>query len=118
MILHTKSTQNTGFLYLKVTSFLEATSGQQLILAVLEKLSVLETKLLAIEHNNMAVKNLPKWHSVSDVAKAKGLTSDAIRKQLQNGEFEYGVDFKHNGGKILIHQGAVGRLHRRRSSNG
>ncbi len=57
---------------------------------------------------------LGEWNTVSMVAETKSLTSDAIRKQLQNGEFEYGVDFKHNGGKILIHQGAIGRLHRRR----
>ena len=58
------------------------------------------------------------WVSVSDVATAKGLSPDAVRKQLENGEFEDGVDFKKPKGKILIHQGAAERIHRRRSSNG
>jgi len=60
-----------------------------------------------------------EWISVSNVAKAKCLTSDAVRKQLQNGEFEEGVDFKYNGSRILINQGAVEQIQRkRRSSNG
>ena len=49
----------------------------------------------------------------------KTLTTDALRKQLQNGDFEEGVDFKRDGNKIIVHQGAIGRLNRkRRSSNG
>jgi len=59
-----------------------------------------------------------EWVSVSNVATAKGLSADAVRKQLENGEFEDGVDFKKPNGRILINQGAVERIHRRRSSNG
>ncbi len=62
--------------------------------------------------------NIPTWHNVSSVAKMKGLSSDAVRKQLSNGEFIDGEDFKKEKHKILIHQGAVERIHRRRSSNG
>ena len=64
-------------------------------------------------------KNIIEWTTLSVVADKKGLTKDAVRKQLQNGDFEEGVDFKLVGNRILMHQGAVGRLHRkRRSSNG
>ncbi len=60
-----------------------------------------------------------EWTDVSIVANFKGLSSDAVRKQLKSGDFEEGVDFKYDGGKIQIHQGAIGRIRRkRRSSNG
>jgi len=69
--------------------------------------------------NELEVKlsNTIEWLPVSAVATDKGLTSDAIRKQLQNGEFEEGVDFKYNGSRILINQGAIERIYRKRSSN-
>ena len=57
------------------------------------------------------------WVSVSDVAIEHGLTSDAIRKRLQNGDFEESQDFKRVGGKIYVHQGAIVRLQRQRRSN-
>jgi hypothetical protein len=48
----------------------------------------------------------------------KGLSSDAVLKQLRNGEFEEGVDFKKPHGRILINQGAIERIcRRRRNSN-
>jgi len=60
-----------------------------------------------------------EWTTLSILAEKKGLTKDAIRKQLQNGDFEEGVDFKSGGNKIIVHQGAIGRIQRkRRSSNG
>jgi len=60
-----------------------------------------------------------EWTTLSIIATKKGLTKDAIRKQLQNGDFEEDVDFKTDGNKIIVHQGAIGRLNRkRRSSNG
>ena len=60
-----------------------------------------------------------EWTTLSILAGKKGLTKDAIRKQLQGGDFEEGVDFKTDGNKIVVHQGAVGRIKRqRRSSNG
>ena len=58
-----------------------------------------------------------EWTVLSVLAEKKGLTKDAIRKQLQNGDFEEGVDFKRDGNKIIVHQGAIGRLHRQRRSN-
>ncbi len=60
-----------------------------------------------------------EWTTLSILADKKGLTKDAIRKQLQSGDFEEGVDFKSDGNKIIVHQGAIGRIQRkRRSSNG
>jgi len=60
-----------------------------------------------------------EWTTLSILAEKKGLSKDAIRKQLQNGDFEEGVDFKTDGNKIIVHQGAIGRIQRkRRSSNG
>ena len=59
------------------------------------------------------------WTTLSIIAKEKGLTKDALRKQLQNGDFEEGVDFKYEGNKIVVHQEAIVRLRRkRRSTNG
>jgi len=58
-----------------------------------------------------------EWVSVSDVAEAKGLSSDAVRKQLENGEFEDGVDFKKPNGRIQINQGAVERIQRKRRNS-
>lgn len=82
-----------------------------------ERQNGLLTEIEALKHKLSAPK-LIEWIPVSTVADAKGLSSDAVRKQLRNGEFEDGVDFKHSGSKILINQGAVERIHRRRSSNG
>jgi len=60
-----------------------------------------------------------EWTTLSIISEKKGLTKDAIRKQLQGGDFEEGVDFKSDGNKIIVHQGAIGRIQRkRRSSNG
>jgi predicted ArsR family transcriptional regulator len=61
--------------------------------------------------------NQIEWTTLSIIAKKIGLTKDAVRKQLQNGEFEEDVDFKYEGNKIVVHQGAIGRLRRRRRSN-
>ena len=58
-----------------------------------------------------------EWVSVSNVAEAKGLSSDAVRKQLENGEFEYGIDFKKPNGRILINQGAIERIQRKRRNS-
>ena len=63
--------------------------------------------------------NIIEWTTLSIIADKIGLSKDAVRKQLQNGDFEEGVDFKFDGNKIVVHQGAILKLHRkRRSSNG
>jgi len=62
-------------------------------------------------------KQVITWVSVSDVAREHGLTPDNIRKKLDNGNFEEGKDFKKVGGRIQVHQGAIGRLQRQRRSN-
>ena len=73
------------------------------------KVSVLEEKL-----QNKQI----EWTTLSVIANDIGLTKDAVRKQLQNGDFEEGVDFKYDGNRIIVHQEAVVRLQRkRRSSN-
>lgn len=64
-------------------------------------------------------KSAYEWYPVSVVATSRGLSNDAVRKQLQSGNFEEGVDFKYNGSRIEVHQGAIERIHRkRRSSSG
>ncbi len=113
-----------------------------LSLMILKKLENMENKLLVYANNinyleNKMVKltevlhdtnerlktkdtvltNIPQWHTVSAVAKVKGLSSDAVRKQLQNGEFEDGVDFKKPDGTILINQGAIERIQRKRRNS-
>jgi len=71
-----------------------------------------------LEDNFLEMKQTILWIPVSTVAIEKGLTTDAVRKQLQNGDFEEGVDFKWKGSRIQVHQGAVERIQRkRRSSN-
>lgn len=60
-----------------------------------------------------------EWFSVADVAELKGLTPDAIRKKLQNGDYEEGLHFRYIGSRIQVHQGAIEQIQRdRRSSNG
>jgi len=77
---------------------------------ILEKLDTFLGK-----NNHKAI----EWIDVSSVADSKKLTTDAVRKQLKNGDFEEGIDFKYNGSKIQVHQGAIGRIQRkRRSLNG
>ncbi len=79
-----------------------------------DKVAELQQKVSAFEQENII-----EWTTLSILSSKIGLTKDALRKQLQNGDFEDGVDFKHDGNKIVVHQGAIGRLHRkRRSTNG
>lgn len=74
---------------------------------------------IAILLSSEKQKTTIEWFPVSIIAELNGLTPDAIRKQLQNGDFEEGIDFKKPNGRIMINQGAIGRIHRkRRSSNG
>ena len=78
------------------------------------KITDIEGELKKIQSENRI-----EWTTLSIVAQEKGLTKDAIRKRLQNGDFEEGVDFKYDGNKIIVHQEAVVRLRRlRRSNNG
>ena len=83
-----------------------------------ERQDSLLTEIKALEYK-LSIPNPVAWIPVAAVAEAKGLTSDAVRKQLQNGDFEEGTDFKYNGSRILINQGAIEQIQRkRRSSNG
>ena len=76
------------------------------------KVGELEEKISSLEQENII-----EWTTLSILSSKIGLTKDALRKQLQNGDFEEGVDFKRDGNKIVVHQGAIGRLHRQRRSN-
>ncbi len=77
------------------------------------KIAHLQKKVSEVESDAI------EWTILSVIADKIGLTKDAVRKQLQNGDFEEGVDFKFDGNKIIVHQGAIGRLQRkRRSTNG
>ena len=73
-----------------------------------QKIATLEAKVLLFDH---------VWLDLRQIAAMKGMTADAIRKQLQNGDFEEGVDFKHQGYKIVVHQGAIERIYRQRKAN-
>ncbi len=82
----------------------------------LDELLVLMTKLINSERT---MSTSIEWIPVSAVAKHTGLTPDAVRKKLKNGDFVEGCDFKYIGSRILINQGAIERIQRqRRSSNG
>ena len=76
-----------------------------------KKMENLQKKVSAIEADAI------EWTILSVLSSKIGLTKDALRKQLQNGDFEEGVDFKLDGNKIVVHQGAIGRLQRKRRSN-
>jgi hypothetical protein len=79
-------------------------------LLLLQKMATIEDKLKTREE---------LWISISEIARVKELSKDAVRKQLKNGSFEEGADFKYLEGKILVHQGAIERIRRRRrNSNG
>jgi hypothetical protein len=77
-----------------------------------DKVAILQQKVSAFEQENII-----EWTTLSVLSSKIGLTKDAIRKRLYNGDFEEGVDFKRDGNKIVVHQGAIGRLHRQRRSN-
>ena len=76
------------------------------------KVADLQQEISAFEQENAI-----EWTTLSILSSKIGLTKDALRKQLQNGDFEEGVDFKLDGNKIVVHQGAIGRLQRKRRSN-
>jgi hypothetical protein len=82
-----------------------------------ERQDSLLTEIKALEYK-LSTPEPIQWIPVSAVAEEKGLTSDTVRKQLRSGAFEEGVDFKKPHGRILINQGAIERICRkRRNSN-
>ena len=85
-------------------------------LSKLDELLSLMTQLVNNKGKNTIA---TEWVSVSTVAQLKGLTPDAIRKKLQNGDYEEGLHFRYIGSRIQVHQGAIEQIQRdRRSSNG
>lgn len=85
----------------------------------LDKLDKLLSFMNQLMNNGYPQTNTVEWIPVSTVAKLRGLTSDAVRKKLKNGDFVEGCDFKYIGSRILINQGAIELIKRqRRSSNG
>ena len=76
-----------------------------------EKLKFMEQKI-----NELCLQSGPQWVSVSDIALDKGLDKSSVHKQLQSGDFEEGVDFKRVGNRIVVHQGAIKRIRRKRRS--
>lgn len=86
------------------------------VLNRLDKESLIQ---ILIARSLQELSNEVEWYPVSTIAELRGITPDGVRKQVQNGDFEEGIDFKYNGSRILINQGAIERIHRkRRSSNG
>ncbi len=82
---------------------------------IYETHQILIDKVDDLEKKINTIKDL--WIPISEIARVKQLSKDAVRKQLNNGNFEEGVDFKHDGGKILVHQGAIEQIRRQRRSN-
>jgi len=83
-------------------------------LAIESKVQALEDRVEQLQRSG---KNT--WVTLSVIAKMHDLSRDALRKRLQNGDFEEGVDFKWDGNRIVVRQEAVIRLQRqRRRSNG
>jgi len=77
-----------------------------------KKIAELQQKLHTFEEENII-----EWSTLSIVANKVGLSKSAVNKRLHNGDFEEDVDFKRDGNKIVVHQGAIGRLQRQRRSN-
>lgn len=89
---------------------------QEQVVEIAKLTEVLHDTNERLKAKDTELKHLPQWYSVSSVAATKKLSSDAVRKQLKNGDFQEGTDFKYNDSRILINQGAVGRIQRRRRS--
>lgn len=90
----------------------------------MELLNILLRLSITLSKENIKLKqeikkvNTIEWLPVSVVATLKDLSPDGLRKQLQNGDFEENFDFKKKGSRILINQGAIARIRKkRRSSN-
>lgn len=89
------------------------------LLKTLNKIIELLSIIIQLINDEQAKSTKIEWFSVADVAEQKGLTPDAIRKKLQNGDYEEGLHFRYIGSKIQVHQGTIGQIHReRRNSNG
>ena len=85
------------------------------IIYLICKDQVVNLLLGQIENEKKKISKI-EWVSIREVLPYVDIKRDAILKQLQNGEFEEGVDFKHDGGKIVINQGAIKRIRRKRRS--
>jgi len=68
-----------------------------------------------IEQIKQAIMSIPKWISLTDVAKDRGISRQSLYMRIQNGEFEPEVDFKYIGNKIYIARSTVSRIQRKRS---
>lgn len=68
-----------------------------------------------MEQIKRAVMSIPKWISLTDVARDRGISRQSLYMRIQNGELEPEVDFKYIGNKIYIARSAVSRIQRKRS---
>ena len=81
---------------------------------MLEERRLLMELLHEITTIKEAILSLPDWISLSDIAEDKGLTRQAVRKQLLTGEYEPDVDFKYVGNKMYVARSVVPRIKRKR----
>ena len=105
------------FLYKKCSSqyIAKILSAKDNVILILSK--TIERLTLKLAPIGVSKNVFGEWNTVSMVAEVKGLTSDAVRKQIQNGNFEEGVDFKYNGSRILINQGVAEQIQRKRRNS-
>lgn len=59
-----------------------------------------------------AILYIPRWLSITDIAKDKGISPQAIRQKLISGNFEPEVDFKYIGAKIYVAREALHKIKR------
>ncbi len=82
---------------------------------MLEEKAFLLEILAELQSIKNAILALPEWISLSDIAEEKGLTRQAIRKQLLSGDYEPDVDFKYIGNKMYVARSVVPRIKRKRN---
>lgn len=68
--------------------------------------------IMKLHKLKMMISQLPEWISLADMAREKGLSPQAVRKQLLNGRFEHEVDFKYINCRIYIARNAIFRIKR------
>ena len=86
-------------------------SKKHLLLQVLEKVEEIQKNQEELLRISMSQ---PEWILLSDVARLHGLTTQAVRKRVLNGNYEDGVDYKYIHGRIYIARSAISKFARMR----
>ena len=66
---------------------------------------------------SQSINSIPKWISITDVAKDKGMSKEAVRNKLINsGDFEIEKDYRYDGNRLVVSRDILHYIRRQRKA--